>query len=313
MACFLLCLCCMSHGIKGKIQLIAAPSILGLRPSGVECLADSLLACALAERIKSEQPVIRIPLLNHLYDPQRDVQTGCLNTKPLFEFSASLAHALTPVISQKQFAVVLGGDCSILLGIMPALKAKGDYGLLFLDAHSDFYTPGTSPTGEVADMDLAILTGRGPELLTNIDGLRPYVKEENVVHIGQRDQEETIRYDAPDIRKTGIQCISLAAIREKGLESSMHDVLYHIRARDLPGWWIHFDTDVLSDTANPAVDYRLPDGLLFEEVTFILEQLLSTGRIAGVSVTIFNPALDTSGLIAKNITACLAQALNALS
>lgn len=58
-------------------------------------------------------------------------------------------------------------------------------GLIFLDANADFYEPEKSITGEVADMDLAIVTGRGPELLTNINDQRPYLRDENVIHIGQ--------------------------------------------------------------------------------------------------------------------------------
>ncbi|CAN5501775.1 hypothetical protein BH23BAC1_BH23BAC1_25200 [soil metagenome] len=63
----------------------------------------------------------------------------------------------------------MGGDCSIHIGIMSALKEKGNYGLIFLDTHADFYAPEQSITGEVADMDLAIVTGRGPEILNNIN------------------------------------------------------------------------------------------------------------------------------------------------
>lgn len=67
---------------------------------------------------------------------------------------------------------MLGGDCSILLGNLLALRHRGRYGLFFIDGHADFYQPEASLTGEVADMDLAIASGRGPDVLTNIDGLK---------------------------------------------------------------------------------------------------------------------------------------------
>jgi arginase len=65
----------------------------------------------------------------------------------------------------------------------------------FLDAHADFYQSEKSISGEVADMDLAIVTGQGPEILKNINNLHPYVKDENVIHIEQRDWEETKNSD----------------------------------------------------------------------------------------------------------------------
>ena len=120
---------------------------------------------------------------------------------------------------------MLGGDCSILIGIMSALKAIGDYGLIFMDAHADFYQPEKSITGEVADMDLAIVTGRGPEVLTNINNLQPYVEDKNVIHIGQRDWEETKKYGSQDIRDTSIKCHSLGEIEKNGMDATTMEVL----------------------------------------------------------------------------------------
>lgn len=290
------------------IQIISAPSILGLKPTGVETLAESLLACGLAENLHSMYPVIHVPVLNTMYNYQRDPETNCLNTKPARDFSLDLIKTISDTTGQQRFAFVLGGDCSILLGIMPALKAKADHGLIFLDAHADFYTPETSATGEIADMDLAIVTGRGPCILANIYNLLPYVRDENVIHIGQRDQEEAKQYGSPDIRKTAIKCFSLAEIENQGIGAIMSQVLHHISRLDVDGFWIHFDTDVLADEINPAVDYRLPGGIRLEQAEYLISSLLATGRMAGISVTIFNPALDKEGHISKNMALTLGRA-----
>lgn len=287
------------------IQIIAAPSILGLKPNGVEQLAQSLLGAGLPQQVGSTYPVIQVPTLNALYSDQRDPETHCLNPGFIREFSLHLMKAISATIARERFALVLGGDCSILTGIMPALKQQGNYGLLFIDAHADFYSPEKSTTGEVADMDLAIVTGRGPALLTNINNLRPYVPDELVVHIGQRDWEETKKFDSPDIQETAIRCFSLEAIEQNGIAAITSDVLQHIDALPVTGFWIHFDTDVLADAINPAVEYHLPGGLQFDEASYLIRHLLSTGRIAGMSVTIFNPAMDKDGSIAREITACI--------
>ena len=286
------------------------PSILGLKPTGVEDLGITLLSCGLAENLHSKHPVIHVPTYNDLYSNIRDRETNCLNAGLIRDFSLASGTIVADVINKKHFAFVLGGDCSILLGIMLGLKGIGSYGLIFLDAHADFYEPEKSITGEVADMDLAIVTGRGPGLLTNINNLQPYVKDENVVHIGQRDWEETKKYGSQDVRDTAIKCFSLADIEKKNIDIITAAVLNHIDHLVTGGFWIHFDTDVLSDAINPAVDFRLPGGLQFDQVEYLVGNLLSTGRMAGISITIFNPRLDKNGIIAHNITESIGRAFD---
>jgi arginase len=296
------------HLDNQNIQLISAPSILGLKPAGVEGLADSLLASGLAELLTTRSKVITVETLNHKYNHKRDESTNVLNPNTIREFSLILGKVVSDTVSKRRFPFVLGGDCSILIGIMSALKAIGDYGLIFMDAHADFYQPDKSITGEVADMDLALVTGRGPLVLTNINNLQPYVKDENVFHIGQRDWDETKKYGSQDIRETSIKYYSLGEIEKNGMDATAIEVLKWINTSKTESFWIHFDTDVLSDEVNPAVDYRLPGGLQFEQVELLLGRLLQTERMAGISVTIFNPRLDTTGQVSKKISESLGRA-----
>lgn len=285
--------------IKHDIQIISAPSVLGLQSNGVELLAEKFLQNGLAEKIHSQLPVISVPTLNNQRSNQRDPITKCLNPVMIHEFSLTLKKVIADT---DNFKLVLGGDCSILLGIMPALKSKGNYGLIFIDAHADFYEPEKSTTGEVADMDLAIVTGRGPEILTNIDGLKPYVRDEHVIHIAQRDWEETKKFDSQDIRETNIKCFLLEAIENNGVQKTTTEILDHISTLDTIGYWIHFDTDVLNDSINPAVDYRIPGGLQLEEAEHFISNFCQKINIIGMSVTIYNASLDETGAIAKKIT-----------
>jgi arginase len=284
-----------------NIEIISAPSILGLRPGGVQDLAKSLLDAGLTSRLQVNFPVRRVYTLNTLYSDKRDVQTNCLNPQQIRSFSRALCEEVTAVMDAGRFPFVLGGDCSILIGIMPALKLRGSFGLIFLDAHADFYEPERSTTGEVADMDLAIVTGRGPSILTNINNLQPYVNDEKVIHIGQRDLEETKKYGSRDIRETNITCFSFADIQAQGIEKATAAVVQRAQGLSVESFWVHFDTDVLADEINPAVDYRLPGGLSFSQLEHLLSCLLTSLKIAGISVTIFNPRLDEDGSIARNI------------
>ena len=157
-------------------------------------------------------------------------------------------------------------------------------------------------------MDLAIITGRGPSVLTNINDLQPYVQDEHVIHVGQRDIEETIQFGSRDIRETSIKCFSAAAIEEHGIEKITTEVVKHAQELPVEACWIHFDTDVLSEEINPAVEYHLPGGLSFGQVEYLLQHLLASVPVAGISVTIFNPRLDPNAQIAHNIAESLGRA-----
>jgi arginase len=110
-----------------------------------------------------------------------------LNAESIREVSQRLADKVTLVLDNKQFPIILGGDCSILIGVLLGLRRNGRYGLFFIDGHADFHQPDASSSGEVADMDLAIVSGRGPDILTNIDGLKPLILDQHIVVFGYRD------------------------------------------------------------------------------------------------------------------------------
>ncbi|HMJ71421.1 MAG TPA: arginase family protein [Cyclobacteriaceae bacterium] len=295
--------------ISGSIHIISAPSILGLRPTGVEKLPESLLSAGLRERLNVTNPVTAVRTLNDIYSPIRDRFTRCLNTQLITQFSKKLAQTVRPVVTGKSFVLILGGDCSILIGVMLGLKTLGNFGLLFIDAHADFYSPEASITGEVADMDLAMVCGRGPGQLTNIDKLGPYVQENHVIHVGQRDLEETLKYCSPDIAQTQIKRFDFPFITKHGIDQTIIGILDHTRTMNVDGYWIHFDTDSLSDDLNPAVDYRLPGGLSFEEVELVCNRMIANTKVVGMSVTCFNPNLDKTGKISGNIMECIGRML----
>ena len=289
-----------------NLQIVSAPSILGLKPGGVERLPQSLLSQGLLEKTGCKNPVLELHTLNSLYSSDRDKSTDCLNAGALQTFSIHLGDELLILLKEDLFPLILGGDCSILIGVLCALKKMGTFGLLFCDAHADFYQPEKSITGEVADMDLAIVTGRGPEILTNIFQFRPYIRDQHVIHFGQRDWEETRKYGSQDIRTTDITRFDLNLVRQLGIDRVLEKAIEKMDRMHVQGFWIHFDTDVIADEENWAVDYRLPGGLSFNECEKLLKGLLDTRQIVGMSVTIFNPDLDDNEqTISKKLTELL--------
>lgn len=290
--------------MRSMIAIVECPSNLGLRPSGVEELPDALRRAGLDVRLKAIHAATVPPAAD--YDATRSEETGVLNGPALRDTARSLARAIADVIRQDDVPLVLAGDCSVifgaLLGTKMAMRSKGSpdrVGLLFIDGHVDFYQPDASPTGEVADMDLAIVTGRGPALLTALDGPIPLVRDEDVVAIGARDADERDRAGSQDIRATTITLLELPAIRTRGIAAVMDDALDVIGTARTSCFWCHLDADVLDDDTMPAVDYRQPGGLTPFELTVLLRRAAATHRMAGLSVAIYNPKLDPTGTCAR--------------
>jgi arginase len=286
--------------------IIEAPSILGLTSKGVETLSDVLIAAGLADRIGASRAGRVEP---PLYDPRRDEATGMLNPRGIADYSRMLADTIAPVWGRGGFPVVLGGDCSIVLGCVLAMRRQGRAGLLFVDGHADFYQPEAEPNGEAASMDLALATGRGPELVTNLEGLRPLVGDEDVVVLGRRDAEDAEKHGSQRIEDTDIHMIELAALRRQGAAEAAGHALKRLGDAALDGFWIHLDADVLDDAVMPAVDYRMPDGLHWDELSAILRRAIGSGRALGIDITVFNPALDKTGVIAPAFVDALARGL----
>ena len=242
-----------------QFSVIDAPSILGLKPNGVERLPEALKAAGLLAGLHAEEAGRVEP---PPYNPRRDPKTQILNPDALRTYAMRLAAAVAGVLRQGKFPVVLGGDCSNIIGIMLALRRAGRYGLFFVDGHADFYQPEAEPNGEVASMDLAIVSGRGPAVLTDIAGLKPLVRDEDIVAFGFRDAEESRQYGSQDIRETAIHAFELHKVRELGAAVAAEQAALLLQRNGVEGFWIHVDADVLDDAVMPAVEYHWRTGFV---------------------------------------------------
>jgi arginase len=243
--------------VTRQYAIVEAPSVLGLRPTGVETLPDALIGAGLDAQLGARRAGrVKPPP----YDDRRDPETLMLNPQGIADYTPKLADAIADVLETGDFPIVLGGDCSIVLGSLLALRRRGRYGLLYVDGHTDFYQPAANINGEAASSDLALATGRGPRIMTTFDGYRPLVRDGDVVLLGFRDAEEAATYGSqlppPDLR-----AIDLAEVRRSGIDAAAREAVDRLSRPWLNGFWIHLDADALDDSIMPAVDYRLPDGL----------------------------------------------------
>jgi len=291
-----------------RFAILDAPSILGLRPTGVENLPEALKKAGLLEALNAQYLGSVQP--QYPYSSVRDNSTHLINGKAIGAFSLQLAKSVADVLRKKnQFLIVLGGDCSIIIGTLLALRRIGRYGLFFIDGHSDFYQPEASLSGEVADMDLAIVSGRGPNILTNLNGLKPLVTDEDVVVFGYRDAEQAASYGSQDVLDTNMHVFELSRVKELKIIPAASLAVKQLLKNELDGFWIHLDADVLDDSIMPAVDYHLDDGLSFSELSDLLKILFTSRRAVGMSITIFNPSMDSDGSIARKFVSSIVTGL----
>jgi arginase len=231
-----------------------------------------------------------------------------LNPGAIRDYSLKLADAVGAVLSDGEFPAVLGGDCSILLGNLLALRRRARHGLLFIDGHADFYQPEANVNGEVASSELALATGRGPEVLAAPAGYRPLVRDEDVVAFGHRDAEEAAHYRSQPLPES-IRSIDLETVHRIGAEAAARQAMAHLERDELAGFWIHLDADALDDDLMPAVDYRKPGGLSWGELESVLRLAILSSHAVGLDVTIYNPRLDPDRRAGRELVRTIANAL----
>ncbi|MCX4528911.1 MULTISPECIES: arginase family protein [unclassified Streptomyces] len=279
-----------------SLVLLDAPSNLGLRPPapgtvpGVYKLAGALREQGLLSRLGAREGGVVVP-------PRYDRGSwkegdGVFHAAPLAAYTVALADRIETHLRAGEFPVVLGGDCSIQLGASLAMRRLGRYGLAAIDGSADFRHPGNEavngPVGAAGGEELALATGRGQADLTDLEGLRPYLRDQDVRLFGLRDGDE----DLPELRAAGMTAATVGDIRARGAAQVARAALDGLHPPDTAGFWVHLDADVLDPAVMPAVDSPDPGGLLPGELAELLAVLVGSPRCVGLNVTIYDPDLD---------------------
>lgn len=226
-------------------------------------------------------------------------------------FNLALAEAVSKVHRQNEFALVVGGDCSILLGALAGARQSGPLSLIHIDGHSDFRHPGNydpaQSLGAVAGMDLALATGRGEALGTEWPGVvGPLVADTHVLQIGERENRDA-DFAWPDVNDTAINRIDVfeaLTIGASGVTARIANVLDQTPEQ---AFWIHLDVDVLDQAVMPAVDCPGTPGIAPDDLVTILNPLIADRRCRGMTVTVFDPDLDPEGRFADTIVSIIAR------
>jgi arginase len=294
------------------ITIIGAPSSIGIKPYADGTVRRLDLAPAilrqqgLAARLGARDGGDVVP------PPYRDFERtpGKVRNEDLVErYSRDLAQHVA-ASDDGSFLLVLGGDCSVVLGCLSGMRRKrARIGLVYVDAHGDFATPALSHTGSAASMCLALAVGHGDSVLARLDGDTPLTRPEDLVLIGRRDDADASGYDEEALRAGGVLDLPQATIRDRGIADVALLALERVTQTDIDGFWIHVDADVIDPGEVPAVDSPEPNGLALEELSELLTPLVRHPGAIGLELTIYDPALDPDRTSAARLANLLERAI----
>ena len=194
----------------------------------------------------------------------------------------------------------LGGECSICVGSLAGLKGNiGDkIGIVWIDAHGDFNTPETTPSGYIGGMCLAFACGRGPSLKGIVDERKPILGEENVVHIGGRALDPL---ESENMSSSPMKTYSALTLRKNGVPSSLNLAISSLADR-CDCLACHLDVDCIDPELMPAVNFPAQSGLSLEETKAIVKLIQRTGKLKLFDLAGYNPALDPNRTCALKLT-----------
>ncbi|TDW54835.1 arginase [Kribbella pratensis] len=289
--------------------VVDGPSNLGLRPPvegavpGCYKLAGALRDEGFVGRIGAEDGGCVTPPRYDRGDWKPG--DGVFNAQAMAAYTVKVADRVAGFVQQGKFVVLLGGECSNLLGPALGLKRIGRYGVVYLDGHSDFRTVDNAPyVGAAGGEALALVTGRGQADLTDLEGLGPYTRDADAVLLGIREDDEY----AADAVKAGIPVWPALTIAQD-VNAAAAGTLEHLERDELDGFWVHLDVDILDAEIMPAVDSPDPGGIDHEQLRALLHPLLAAPKCVGIDIGIFDPDLDPDGVYAAELTDTLVAAL----
>jgi arginase len=278
------------------IRLIGVPMDLGASRRGVDMGPYAVRYTDLRERLErlghevDDLGNVAVPFRE---DAERGAQRGARYLGAITSVCHDVANLTRAALELGRFPILLGGDHALAAGSIAGaaafLAARNErIGVIWIDAHADLHTPGSSKSGNVHGMPLAHLLGHGDTALATVGGIRPAVKPNNVAIVGLRDADEDERQH---IAKWKVSAFTMRAIDERGIRSVMEEAIA-IASDGTAAVWVSFDLDALTPEAAPGVGTAVPGGMTYREAHLAMEMLADTKRVIGIDLVEVNPVLD---------------------
>ena len=281
-----------SNLIEGTGLLVGLPLYTNSKYNGMALASGTLRRLGISELIRkysrsfSDHGDLNLSTISNDTGPQ-----NLRNFSHFLEDTNKVYRTLPSWSEPDDLMFCLGGECAMITGEMAALKRRlnGTPGILWLDAHGDFNTPATSPSGFIGGMCLALTCGRGPNLTDEIEKLRPLVSEENIIHVGSRalDPEE-----AKEMQESRLVLRSATEVHRNGVEKTAQTAAQSLTEHC--DWIVcHLDLDVIDPRMMPAVNFPTSgEALTMEETVTIIGELQATGKLRIFNIAAYNPMMD---------------------
>jgi len=281
-----------------RLRLIGVPLDLGAGRRGVDMGPSALRIAGVADALRGLGHEVLDA--GNLVVPQREElavgDPSLRYLEPIADVCRRLHAATVAAVADGEVPVTLGGDHSLAVGsvsgVADAARQQGKrLGVVWLDAHADMNTAGTTPSGNVHGMPLSALMGDGPAELTSVGGV---LEPNDVALVGIRAIDEG---EARTIRERGVHAWTIRDIDTMGLRDAIAGAIDALAHCD----WLHvsFDVDYLDPAIAPGVGTRVRGGPNYREAHLTMELLADTGRVRGIDVVELNPILDRENATAE--------------
>jgi len=283
-----------------QIDLIGVPIDLGAGRRGVDMGPSAIRYAHLQNRLEE---------LGHAIEDKGNIeapiQEMCTIIDPKLKYidciipmGRRVAGTVATSIQGGRFPLVLGGDHSLSVGSIRGAAKHKKLGVIWVDAHADFNTAETTPSGNIHGMPLAALCGLGDSRLVSLwDETPPVLDPKRVAVIGARDLDPG---EKQNLREAGVMVQSMEQIDRLGMVVAIEKCIERV-SRDVDGIYMSFDMDALDPRHAPGVGTPVPGGLTFREAHLACEMIAETSKLIGMDMVEVNPILDV-----QNQTALLA-------
>ncbi|MGH2443664.1 MAG: arginase [Chloroflexota bacterium] len=282
-----------------NVAIIGAPVDLGADRRGVDMGPSAIRYAGLEVSLQRAGHVV-CDLGNISAPVVENAETGSPHLKYLsaiIDVCDNLADVVAQALADGFFPLILGGDHSVSLGSVAGVSRNRKIGLLWIDAHGDYNTEKTSPSGNIHGMVLSALTGKGDSRLINIGGVHPKIDPQNAALIAVRELDSGER---SLLHGSGVQVYTMHDIDRAGLSQIIALALDRM-PDDLDGLHLSLDLDVVDPLQAPGVGTPVLGGLSYRETHLALELIAESRRAVSMDVVEVNPVLDN-----RNETARLA-------
>jgi arginase len=284
-----------------EIAIVGAPIDLGAGRRGVDMGPSAMRYTGLRARLEAlgwrvrDMGNLPAPMVETSAAPPEGAKLRYL--EPIAALCEAIADAVAGCVEEGLLPLTLGGDHSLSIGSVSGSARGRALGLVWIDAHADFNTAETTPSGNIHGMSVAALTGRGHPLLTGLAGRIPAVSPAHVALVGVRDLDVLER---EALRHSGVRVYTMHEIDRRGM-ANVIDEAAELVSRGTDGLHLSFDLDVVDPREAPGVGTPVSGGISRREAHLAMEILAQSGRIRSLDLVEVNPILDE-----RNATAELA-------